>query len=127
VAGRRSRRAPRCTLIVFIDDATGRLTGLRFGPFESFKAYPETLREHVPTHGGPLAIYSDRHRICRVNAKEGDSKTEFGRVVARLEIGLIHALTPPAKGRVERANQTLQDRLVKEMRLRDLRTAAPQD
>ena len=116
-------RAPRCTLIVFIDDATGRLTALRFAPVESCKAYLETLREHVLVHGVPLAFYSDRHGIFRVNAKDaegGDGKTEFGRVVERLEIGLINALTPQAKGRVERANQTLQDRLVKEMRLRGI-------
>ena len=120
-------RAPRCTLIVFIDDATGRLTGLRFAPVESCKAYLETLRDHVLTHGTPLAFYSDRHGIFRVNAKDaesGDGKTEFGRVADRLEIGLINALTPQAKGRVERANQTLQDRLVKEMRLRGVATMA---
>ena len=116
-------RAPRCTLIVFIDDATGRLTSLRFAPVESCKAYLEALRDQVLTHGRPLAFYSDRHGIFRINAKEaesGDGKTEFGRVVERLEIGLINALTPQAKGRVERANQTLQDRLVKEMRLRNI-------
>ena len=120
-------RAPRCTLIVFIDDATGRLTALRFAPVESCKAYLETLRDHVLTHGTPLAFYSDRHGIFRVNAKDaegGDGKTEFGRVVERLEIGLINALTPQAKGRVERANQTLQDRLVKEMRLRGIGSMA---
>ena len=120
-------RAPRCTLIVFIDDATGRLTALRFAAVESCKAYLETLRDHVLTHGTPLAFYSDRHGIFRVNAKDaegGDGKTEFGRVTERLEIGLINALTPQAKGRVERANQTLQDRLVKEMRLRDIRSMA---
>ena len=86
---------------------------------ESCKAYLETLRDHVLTHGSPLAFYSDRHGIFRVNAKDaesGDGKTEFGRVVERLGIELINALTPQAKGRVERANQTLQDRLVKEMR-----------
>lgn len=119
----REGRAPRCTLIVFIDDATGRLTAMRFAPVESCKAYLETLREHVLAHGMPLAFYSDRHGIFRVNAKDaasGDGKTEFGRVVERLEIGLINALTPQAKGRVERANQTLQDRLVKEMRLRGI-------
>jgi transposase len=116
-------RAPRCTLIVFIDDATGRLTALRFAPVESTQAYLETLRDHVLGHGRPLAFYSDRHGIFRVNAKDaqsGDGKTEFGRVSARLEIVPIHALTPQAKGRVERANQTLQDRLVKEMRLRNI-------
>jgi transposase len=116
-------RGPRCTLIVFIDDATGRLTALRFAPVESGQAYLAALRDHVLSHGCPLAFYSDRHGIFRVNAKDaqsGDGKTEFGRVVERLAIGLINALTPQAKGRVERANQTLQDRLVKEMRLRNI-------
>jgi hypothetical protein len=83
-------------------------------------AYLEALKAHVLAHGRPLALYSDRHGIFRVNAKDaasGDGKTEFGRVVERLDIELINALTPQAKGRVERANQTLQDRLVKEMRL----------
>jgi transposase len=113
-------RGPRCTLIVFIDDATGRLTRLQFAPAETTKAYLQALEAHVLTHGVPLAFYSDRHGIFRVNAKEaqgGDGLTEFGRVAERLRIELIHATTPQAKGRVERANQTLQDRLIKEMRL----------
>lgn len=113
-------RGPRCTLIVFIDDATGRLTALRFAPAETARAYLLALKDHVLAHGTPLAFYSDRHGIFRVNAKDaqsGDGKTEFGRVAARLDIEAIHALTPQAKGRVERANQTLQDRLIKEMRL----------
>src|SRR5665213_1150248 len=113
-------RGPRCALMVFIDDATGRLTALRFAPSETTHAYLLGLKSHVLAHGCPLAFYSDRHGIFRVNAKDaasGDGKTEFGRVVERLEIELINALTPQAKGRVERANQTLQDRLVKEMRL----------
>ena len=116
-------RGPRCTLIVFIDDATSRLTALRFAPVESGAAYLAALREHVLTHGRPLAFYSDRHGIFRVNAKDalnGDGKTEFGRVMERLDMGLINALTPQVKGRVERANQTLQDRLIKEMRLRNI-------
>jgi transposase len=116
-------RGPRCTLIVFIDDATGRLTALRFVPTETTRGYLEALRVHVLAHGRPLAFYSDRHGIFRVNAKDaqsGDGKTEFGRVAERLEIEPIHALTPQAKGRVERANQTLQDRMVKEMRLRNI-------
>jgi len=120
-------RGPRCTLIVFIDDATGRLTALHFAPSETTRAYLEALRGHVLAHGRPLAFYSDRHGIFRVNAKDaasGDGKTEFGRVADRLGIEPIHALTPQAKGRVERANQTLQDRLVKEMRLRGIATMA---
>jgi hypothetical protein len=101
-------RGPRCTLIVFIDDATGRLTRLQFAPAETTKAYLQALEAHVLAHGVPLALYSDRHGIFRVNAKEaqgGDGFTEFGRVVERLRIELIHATTPRAKGRVERANQ----------------------
>lgn len=116
-------RGPRCTLIVFIDDATSRLMALRFVPAETTRAYLETLRDYVLTHGRPLAFYSDRHGIFRVNAKDaegGDGKTEFGRVMERLDIASIQAGTPQAKGRVERSNQTLQDRLVKEMRLRGI-------
>jgi transposase len=116
-------RGPRCTLIVFIDDATNRLTALRFSPAETTRAYLETIRDHVLAHGLPLAFYSDRHGIFRVNAKDamsGDGKTEFGRVADRLGIEPIHARTPQAKGRVERANQTLQDRLVKAMRLQNI-------
>ena len=123
-------RGPRCALIVFIDDATSRLTALRFAPTETTRAYLEALRSHVLAHGCPLAFYSDRHGIFRVNAKDaksGDGKTEFGRVAERLKIEPIHALTPQAKGRVERANQTLQDRLVKEMRLRGIATMAEAD
>jgi hypothetical protein len=103
-------RGPRCTLIVFIDDATSRLTALRFVPVESTRAYLEALRDQVLDHGRPLAFYSDRHGIFRVNAKDaksGDGKTEFHRVADRLGSEPIHALTPQAKGRVERANQTL--------------------
>ena len=120
-------RAARCTLIVYIDDATGRLTALQFAPAETTRAYLEALKAHVLAHGCPLAFYSDRHGIFRVNAKDaasGDGMTEFGRVMERLGIALINALTPQAKGRVERANQTLQDRLVKEMRLAGISSIA---
>lgn len=113
-------RAPRCALLVFIDDATGRLTGLRFAPSETAHGYLELLRAHVLAHGLPLALYSDRHGIFRVNAKDveaGDGKTAFNRATERLGIAQICASTPQAKGRVERANQTLQDRLVRELRL----------
>ena len=113
-------RAPKCTLIVFIDDATGRLTALRFAASETTHAYLEALRDHVSAHGCPLAFYSDRHGIFRVNAKDaesGDGLTVFNRVTERLRIEQICATTPQAKGRVERANRTLQDRLIKELRL----------
>ena len=113
-------RGPKCALIVFIDDATGKLTGLSFSPAETTRSYLDVLRGHVLAHGVPLAFYSDRHGIFRINAKEldkGDGLTAFGRVIGRLGIAQICATTPQAKGRVERANQTLQDRLVKELRL----------
>ena len=118
-------RGRRCALIVFINNALGRLTALQFAPCETTRAYLRALRSHVVAHGCPLAFYSDRHGIFRVNAKDavgGDGKTEFGRVAERLRIELITALTPQAKGRVERANQTLQDRLVREMRLAGIST-----
>ena len=120
-------RGPRCSLIVFIDDATGKLTALRFALSETTQAYLEALEAQSLEHGLPLALYSDRHGIFRVNAKDaasGDGKTAFGRVAERLKIELIQARTPQAKGRVERANQTLQDRLVKEMRLNGISSIA---
>jgi hypothetical protein len=82
---------------VFIDDATGRLTSLRFVLVETTRAYLETLRAHGLAHGVPLALYSDRHGIFRVigkNAESGDARTDFGRATERLGIEPIHALTP---------------------------------
>ncbi len=93
-------RGPRCTLIVFIDDATNKLTALLFAPSETTRAYLRALRMHVQTHGVPLAFYSDRHGIFRVNAKEsasGDGLTECGRVLKRLTIESICAQTPQAR------------------------------
>lgn len=114
-------RAPECTLIVFIDDATGQLMTLRFVPAETTQAYMETLHDYCQQHGRPVALYSDKHSIFRVNLpdKEGEI-TQFTRAIKTLDIEPIHANTPQAKGRVERANQTLQDRLVKEMRLQGI-------
>lgn len=112
-------RGERCTLLVFIDDATGNLMQLRFTPTETTLGYMHALHDHIAAHGVPVALYSDKHSIFRVNAKEADpeAETQFGRAARELGIECIHANSPQAKGRVERANQTLQDRLVKEMRL----------
>jgi len=113
-------RAPTCTLIVFIDDASGRLMELRFVPAETTEAYMTCLRHYLERYGRPVALYSDKHSIFRVNiedAKSGKQFTQFSRALKSLDIDCIHANTPQAKGRVERANQTLQDRLVKDMRL----------
>ena len=111
-------RAAPCTLIVFIDDATGELLALRFVPAETTQAYMQTLQGYLAAHGRPVALYSDKHSIFRVNHPERDGElTQFSRALKTLDIEAIHANTPQAKGRVERANQTLQDRLVKELRL----------
>ena len=111
-------RAANCTLIVFIDDATSELMALKFSPTETTQSYMETLEEHLQQHGRPIAIYSDKHSIFRINHKNCERDvTQFSRALKTLDIEPIHANTPQAKGRVERANQTLQDRLVKEMRL----------
>jgi transposase len=117
-------RAPRCCLLVFIDDATSELMALRFVDTETTLNYMSLLEEHVLAHGLPAAIYSDRHSIFQVN--KGDHKdvshmqTQFARALEQLGIEGIQARSPQAKGRVERANQTLQDRLVKEMRLQGI-------
>lgn len=112
-------RGEYCTLLVFIDDATGRLTQLRFTPTETTLGYMRVLHDHIRTHGAPVALYSDRHSVFHINAKDADpeAETQFARAARELGIECIPANTPQAKGRVERANQTLQDRLVKEMRL----------
>ena len=113
-------RADKCCLIVFIDDATGKLTALRFSEVESTYDYMNITRRHVEQHGKPVAFYSDKHSVFKVNAPEahsGTHTTQFGRALHELNIDLICANSPQAKGRVERVNYTLQDRLIKEMRL----------
>jgi transposase len=118
-------RSERCTLLVMIDDATGQLGALSFVPEESFFGYCGLLRQYLGAHGRPAGLYTDKHGIFRINipnASSGDNLTQFGRAMQDLEIPILCANTPQAKGRVERANQTLQDRLVKEMRLRQINT-----
>ena len=120
-------RGEACCLLVFIDDATGKLTSLLFIENENMAGYLQALKIHILRYGVPVCLYSDKHGIFRVNAKNpvsGDGKTEFGRCMERLNIKQIQASTPQAKGRVERANQTLQDRLVKELRLKNISNIA---
>jgi transposase len=116
-------RAPACTLLVFIDDATGRLLELFFTEAESTFSYFEAAEEYFRRCGKPLAFYSDKLGVFRVNqplALAGVGITQFTRAMHQLGVEVICANTPQAKGRVERVNETLQDRLVKEMRLRGL-------
>ena len=114
-------RAPKCTLLVYIDDATGQLLELLFVPTETFFGYCEATRHYVERYGKPVAFYSDKHGIFRVNQERplglSSGLTQFGRAMQELDIQIICANSPQAKGRIERANQTLQDRLVKELRL----------
>ena len=114
-------RAPRCVLLNFVDDATSRLMHLSFVECESTFNYFAAVRAYVTRHGKPRSFYSDKLGVFRVNmpnAVTGTGLTQFGRAMKELEIELLCAHSPQAKGRVERANQTLQDRLVKELRLR---------
>jgi hypothetical protein len=118
-------RGEMCTLLAFVDDATSRLMQLRFVASESAFDYFRATQDYLEAHGKPVAFYSDKHGIFRVNAKDaigGDRVTQFGRVLSELNIDIICANSPQAKGRVERAFGTLQDRLVKELRLAGIST-----
>jgi hypothetical protein len=118
-------RAPKCSLLVFIDDATGRLLELFFAPQESTFAYGAAMSRYFRRYSKPLALYSDKHSIFRVTAPEavsGTGLTQLGRALQELDIDILCANSPQAKGRVERAHQTLQDRLVKELRLLGIST-----
>lgn len=117
------QRGAVCTLLVAIDDATGKLVGLLFVEQESFHSYAALVQAYFERHGRPVAFYSDKHGVFRVNqpgAGLAEAVTQFGRAMQELKIQILCANSPQAKGRVERANQTLQDRLVKEMRLRGI-------
>ncbi|MBV8262455.1 MAG: ISNCY family transposase [Candidatus Eremiobacteraeota bacterium] len=114
-------RGPRCTLLVFVDDATSQLMHLQFVTSESTAAYFAATKAYLLRYGKPLAFYSDRFSVFRVSDHGiPNGKTQFARALAELDIELICAQSPQAKGRVERANQTLQDRLIKELRLAEI-------
>jgi hypothetical protein len=116
-------RGPQCTLLVYIDDATSRLMHLKFVQSETAFDYFRATRTYLEAYGKPVAFYSDKHsifRITKVGAVQGEGMTQFGRALNALNIDIFCANTPQAKGRVERANKTLQDRLVKELRLRSI-------
>lgn len=112
-----------CCLLVFVDDASGKITAAGFFPTETATGYLRLIKEHVLRYGIPLAFYSDRHSIfAPVNTEEEKpgGGTQFQRVCSLLGIESILALTPQAKGRVERLNQTLQGRWPKEFKLRGI-------
>jgi hypothetical protein len=112
-------------LLVYVDDATSWLMELRFGVSESAFSYFASTKRYLEQHGKPVAFYSDKASIFRVvdaRGKQARGDTQFGRALSELNIDSLCANTPQAKGRVERAHLTLQDRLVKELRLRGIST-----
>lgn len=112
-------RGPQCVLLVYIDDATSELMHLEMVESESTFSYMRATRSYIEKHGKPVALYSDKHSAFRNNqaTADGDGMTHLGRALHTLNVEIICANSPQAKGRVERANGTLQDRLVKAMRL----------
>jgi hypothetical protein len=118
-------RAPQCTTLVYVDDATSRLMVVLFCGSESTFGYFEATRKYIHRYGKPLAFYSDKASIFRVNHKtatNGKGHTQFARALFELNIEGLCANTAGAKGRVERHHLTLQDRLVKELRLQGIHT-----
>lgn len=120
-------RAPACTLLVYVDDATSRLMALHFTATESTFSYFEATRAYLERYGKPVAFYSDKASMfyCKGHtATPGKGVTHFGRAMYELNVDTWCANSSSAKGRVERTHLTLQDRLVKELRLRGISTVA---
>lgn len=116
-------RAPKCTLLAFIDDATSCVMSARFAEQETTLASMKLTKDYLKTYGRPIEIYADRGKVVKVNQNNPDDefKTQYRRAVEdELGIQVSFALSPQAKGRIERLFKTLQDRLIKEMRLRNI-------
>ena len=113
-------------LLASIDDATGKITKAQFAPHEGVIPVFTFWRSYLKKHGKPLSIYLDKFSTYKINHKNAvdnsELMTQFERATQDLGMLLITAHSPEAKGRIERLFQTLQDRLVKEMRLRDINT-----
>jgi hypothetical protein len=115
-------RSAKCVLMVMIDDASSR-TLARFYPAETTESAFDLFGRWVKRYGIPRSVYADRHSIYR-DEDHPEKPTQYGRAMKDLSVELIAAHSPQAKGRVERMNGTLQDRLVKEMRLRGINSIA---
>jgi transposase len=111
---------PPANATVFIDDATSTLTALVFSQGETLDSYFQALEQHLKQYGRPRALYTDRYSVFQSNNKEG--LTHMQQALKKLEIEQILANSPQAKGRVERANRILQDRLLKEFKIRGIKT-----
>lgn len=123
-------RAGFCTLVAFIDDATSRIMDGEFVNYEGTFTLFNATEHYLKTYGKPLSFYVDKHSTFKINRqatieeelKDFLPQSQFGRAMSELGIELIFAHSPQAKGRVERLFETLQDRLVKEMRLEGIST-----
>lgn len=118
-------RGPKCVLMGYIDDATGEVFG-RFYEYEGTMPAMDSFMRYAQKNGLPLSIYLDRHRTYKSPKKEAleddeEYLSQFERAMLELQVKVIHAYSPQAKGRVERLFETLQDRLVKEMRLKGIK------
>jgi transposase len=122
-------RGPGCVLMGYIDDATGKVFG-RFYEYEGTFPAMDSFKSYIGKYGLPIRVYLDRHTTYKSNAKasiedlldEEVALSQFERALKELGVEVLHAYSPQAKGRVERLFGTLQDRLVKEMRLRGIQT-----
>jgi len=112
-------RGAECCLINCVDDSTGKVY-LKFAVSENTQDVLLTLWEYVNKHGIPRSIYTDKYSVYKAEGK----LTDFGRAMKELAIETIFAHSPQAKGRVERVNRTLQDRLVKALRRRGISNIA---
>jgi len=119
-------RAPKCCLIASIDDATSRITFAKFGEHEGVEPTFDFWQQYLQRLGKPLAIYVDKFSTYSMNSKlakeNPDTLTQFERAMSTLQIEVIKANSSQAKGRVERLFKTLQDRLIKELRLNNIST-----
>lgn len=122
-------RGPRLVLMGYIDDASGRIFG-RFYEYEGTFSAMESFRKYISIYGIPFSFYVDRHSAYKTTRQpnldedlQGEfAKTQFARSLGELDIKIIFARSPQAKGRIERLFETLQDRLVKELRLANVST-----
>ena len=117
------KRFKRCTLLAFIDDATSRILHLEFAK-ESTVEVMKSTKKYILKYGLPNELYVDRGKVFKVNLNnpDNDKLTQYQRAMSELSVEITHARSPQAKGRVERLFGTLQDRLVKELRLKDIST-----
>ena len=123
-------RAPRCVLMVYVDDASSRILYGEFVDVEDTLTLLRTTRSYLRRHGRPIAYCVDKDSIYKVNRqatideelKDMYPITQYTRAMSELDIEVICADTPQANGRVERSFDTHQDRLVKELRLAGIST-----